>query len=74
LIVGGFRSGRIHILDTADERAPKLHKVIEPEEIMARTNLSAPHTVHCLANGQIMLSMLGDADKNGPDGFLLAAW
>ncbi len=71
LIAGGLRSGRIHILDTADERAPKLHKVIEPEEIKARTNLSAPHTVHCLANGQMMISMLGDADKNGPGGFLL---
>src|SRR6266702_1926065 len=71
LIAGGLRSGRIHILDTADERAPKLHKVIEPEEIKARTNLSAPHTVHCLANGQMMISMLGDAEKNGPGGFLL---
>jgi selenium-binding protein 1 len=71
LIAGGFRSGRIYVLDTADERASKLHKVIEPEEIKARTNLSAPHTVHCLADGQVMISMLGDADKNGPGGFLL---
>ena len=38
-----------------------MHKVIEPEEIAAKTNLSAPHTVHCLADGQIMISMLGDA-------------
>src|SRR2546429_404820 len=51
LIIGGFRSGRIHILDTADARAPKLHKVIESKEIKARTNLSAPHTVHCLPDG-----------------------
>src|SRR6266849_10320941 len=71
LIAGGFRSGRIYVLDTADARAPKLHKVIEPEEIKARTNLSAPHTVHCLADGHVMISMLGDADKNGPGGFLL---
>ena len=71
LIAGGLRSGRIYVLDTADERASKLHKVIEPEEIKARTNLSAPHTVHCLADGQVMISMLGDADKNGPGGFLL---
>src|SRR5258708_239915 len=71
LIAGGFRSGRIYVLDTADERASKLHKVIEPEEIKARTNLSAPHTVHCLADGHVMISMLGDADKNGPGGFLL---
>src|SRR5436309_2024480 len=71
LIAGGLRSGRIYVLDTADARAPKLHKVIEPEEIKARTNLSSPHTVHCLADGHVMISMLGDADKNGPGGFLL---
>ena len=52
LIVPGFRSGRIYIVDTADERAPRLHKVIEPDEIKAKTGLSAPHTVHCLADGQ----------------------
>lgn len=73
LIAGGFRSGRIHIIDTAtaDGRAPTLHKVIEPEEIKAKTNLSAPHTVHCLADGHVMISMLGDGEKNGPGGFLL---
>jgi len=71
LIAGGFRSGRIHILDTADERAPRLYKVIEPQEIAAKTNLSAPHTVHCLHDGHVMISMLGDAEKNGPGGFLL---
>ena len=40
LIVPGFGSSRIHIVDTADPRAPKLHKVIEPEEIKAKTNLT----------------------------------
>jgi selenium-binding protein 1 len=71
LIVPGFRSSRIHILDTADLRAPRLHKVIEPEEIKAKTNLSAPHSVHCLADGHVMISMLGDAEGNAPGGFLL---
>lgn len=71
LIVPGFASSRIHILDTADQRAPRLHKVIEPEEIKAKTNLSAPHSVHCLADGHVMISMLGDAAGNGPGGFLL---
>lgn len=71
LIIPGFRSGRIHVLDTADERAPRLHKVIEPEEIRAKTNLSAPHSVHCLADGHVMIAMLGDGDGNAPGGFLL---
>ncbi len=71
LVVPGQRSSRIHIIDTSDERAPRMHKVIEGEEVKARTNLSAPHTVHCLADGHVMISMLGDAEGNAPGGFLL---
>lgn len=71
LVIPGNRSSRIHILDTEDPRAPRLHKMIEPEEIASKTNLSAPHTVHCLADGHVMISMLGDREGNGPGGFLL---
>lgn len=71
LIIPGFRSSRIYIVDTADPKAPCLHKVIQPDEIKAKTNLSAPHSVHCLADGNVMISMLGDAEGNAPGGFLL---
>jgi methanethiol oxidase len=71
LIIPGLKSSRIHVVDTADPAAPKMHKVIEPEVIRKKANLSAPHTVHCLADGNIMVSMLGDAEGNGPGGFLL---
>jgi methanethiol oxidase len=71
MVVPGLRSGRIHVLDAADPRQPKLHHVIEPAEIIEQVNLTAPHTVHCLPDGRIMLSMLGDRDGNGPGGFLL---
>lgn len=43
LVVPGLKSGRIHILDTADQRTPKIHKIIEPEEIKEKVNLTAPH-------------------------------
>lgn len=71
LIVPGLKSGRIHVIDAANPRDLKMHKVIEPEQIASKTNLGAPHTVHCLADGTIMLSMLGDAAGNTPGGFLL---
>ena len=48
-----------------------MHKVIEPEEVVAKTKLTGPHTVHCLADGQIMISMLGDENGDAPGGFLL---
>ncbi|MFN6560701.1 MAG: selenium-binding family protein [Nostoc sp. ChiSLP01] len=70
-VIPGQRSSRIYIVDTADTKAPKLHKVIEPQEIQEKTNLTAPHTVHCLADGHVMISMLGDSEGNGPGGFLL---
>lgn len=71
IVLPGISSGRIHIVDTEDPRAPKLHKVVEGKEIAKKVNLSAPHTVHCLADGDIMISMLGDAQGEGPGGFLL---
>jgi selenium-binding protein 1 len=71
IVLPGISSGRIHIVDTENERAPKLHKVIEGEEIARKVNLSAPHTIHCLGSGEIMVSCLGDASGEGPGGFLL---
>jgi len=71
LVIPGLVSGRIHIVDTEKPAEPKLIKVIEPEEVVKRTKLTAPHTVHCLADGHILISMLGDEKLNGPGGFLL---
>ena len=71
IVLPGITSSRIHIVDTEDERAPKLHKVIEGKELKEKANLSAPHTVHCLASGEIMISCLGDAKGEGPGGFVL---
>lgn len=68
-----FRSGRIYAVDTAkDPRAPTLHKAVEPEDILEKTGLAYPHTAHCLATGEIMVSCLGDKDGNANGlGFLL---
>jgi selenium-binding protein 1 len=71
IVLPGITSGRIHIVDTEDPKNPKLHKVVEGKDIAKKVNLSAPHTVHCLADGNIMISMLGDAVGQGPGGFLL---
>ena len=69
LVVPGFRSSRIHVVDVGDPRAPELAKVIEPEEVKAKTGLSAPHTVHCMPGNQVVLAMLGDADGGDGAGF-----
>ena len=49
-----------------------MHKVVEPEDILKKTGLAYPHTAHCLASGDIMVSCLGDKDGNAEgSGFLL---
>lgn len=70
-IVPGLKSTRIHIVDIQDPAQPRLHKVISAEDVLRKANLSAPHTVHCLADGTMVISMLGDAQGRGPGGFLV---
>jgi len=61
-------SGRIYIIDTkTDPRKPTVHKSIEPEE----TGVRLPHTTHCLGDGNIMISYLGDDKGNPKGGFVL---
>jgi hypothetical protein len=44
LIVPGFRSSRIHILNIADDpRRPWIEKVIEPDEVVEKTGYTRPH-------------------------------
>ncbi|MDG1512474.1 MAG: selenium-binding protein SBP56-related protein [Mariniblastus sp.] len=71
IVLPGIASGRIYIVDTENPRQPKLHKVIEPEVVKAKTGLSAPHTVHCLADGTVLISMLGDSNGDAPGGFMM---
>lgn len=68
-----YRSGRIYIVDTkTNPKAPSLHKVVDPEEVLTKTGLAYPHTAHCLASGDILISCLGGSDgKAEGNGFLL---
>jgi selenium-binding protein 1 len=71
LVVPGIRSSRIHIVDTKpDARKPQIVKVIEPEEVFARTNYSRPHTIHCGPEA-IYVSALGDPNGDGPGGIFM---
>jgi selenium-binding protein 1 len=70
LIVPGFRSSRVHVVNVADDpKRPRIEKVIEPEEILEKTGYTRPHTVHCMPGDQIVLSMLGNEDGTDGGGF-----
>ncbi|RXI00575.1 hypothetical protein DVH24_000809 [Malus domestica] len=66
-------SGRIYVIDTkTNPKAPSLHKVVDPADIVQKTGLAYPHTSHCLASGDLLVSCLGDKDGNAVgNGFLL---
>lgn len=44
--------------------------MVEAEE-MHRFNCSTPHTAHCLASGEVMISTMGDIEGNGKCDFIL---
>jgi methanethiol oxidase len=70
LVVPGFRSSRVHIVNVADDpRRPTIEKVIEPEELLRETGYTRPHTVHCMPGDNVVMAMLGDADGNAAGGF-----
>lgn len=63
LILPGIASSRIYVVDTSNERAPKLHKVIEKEELVS-VGVTSGHTAHCLPDNTVLLSTLGDTKGN----------
>ena len=67
LIIPGIRSSRIYVIDVKDPMDLKIHKTIEPEELMAKTGYSRPHTIHCGPEG-IYVSTLGGGGKDGTKG------
>ena len=65
LLVPGVRSNNIHVIDTRTDPRSAPSKVIDGAEIKPKTNLSGPHTVHCLGS-EIIISLLGDARAKRP--------
>jgi selenium-binding protein 1 len=67
LIIPGIRSSRIYVIDVKEPLKAEIHKIIEPEEVFAKTGYSRPHTVHCGPDG-IYISALGGGGPDGTDG------
>lgn len=69
LVMPALGSSRVYIIDISEEKKPKIHKILEPE-VLKSHGVSHPHTSHCLPNGQVMMSTLGDANGNGKGSFI----
>ncbi|EFN58621.1 hypothetical protein CHLNCDRAFT_140840 [Chlorella variabilis] len=71
LVAPALGSSRVYAFDVAtDPRKPSLAKIVEPEEIK-KTGLSYLHSSHCLADGNVMISGMGDPEGNNKGGFVL---
>lgn len=69
LILPCLNSSRIYIVDTTDPSNLTITKIIE-KEALNEFNVSFPHTAHCLADGNIMISTLGDAEDTNKCSFI----
>jgi len=72
LILPSITSAKVFVFDVgSNPREPSLKHTVQPEEIFAKTNTSFLHTSHCLADGNIMISGMGDKDGNPKGSFVL---
>lgn len=69
LVLPCMISDRVYFIDTTDERAPTLRKVLEPAEAH-RHGVSTLHTSHCSPTGEIMISTLGKPNGDAIGEFL----
>jgi len=65
------KNGSIFVVDTKNPKNPTLHKVLSGSEIKATHGVSYPHTLHCLRDGKMMLSYMGDEKSDEQCQFLL---
>ena len=71
LILPSLLSANIYIMDTSDEKNPKLIQTIDGDEVKSKCNVAYLHTAHCLPSRHSMISTLGDAEGNARGAFLL---
>ncbi|XP_066156957.1 methanethiol oxidase [Euwallacea fornicatus] len=71
LILPALLSNRIFVVNTGkNPRMPYLQKVVEAPEV-DKVNCTALHTTHCLADGNIMISVMGDLQGNPKSDYIL---
>lgn len=70
LILPALHSNRVYVFDVGkDFRKPALYKEIDGSVMLAH-GVSSPHTTHCLADGTILISTMGDANDEAKGDFI----
>jgi len=75
LIAPSLLSSRIYVIDVGttpeENRQPKVLKWVDPQEMRDKVGISYPHTTHCLPDGDVLISCMGDSVGNAEGSFLL---
>lgn len=70
LVCPSLNSNRVYVFDMGeDPRKPTLYREIDGS-VLLEHGVSAPHTSHCLADGTVMISTMGDAEGNAKGDFI----
>ena len=71
LVLPCLKSDTVYIIDTSDEKNPKVSQSINGKDIRSKCDVSAVHTSHCLPSGDLMISCMGDSEGKAKGSFLL---
>ncbi|XP_031616959.1 methanethiol oxidase [Contarinia nasturtii] len=70
LVCPSLNSNRIYVFDlSSDERKPVLYREIDGS-VLDEHNVSAPHTTHCMYDGTVLISTMGDRNDNAKGEFI----
>jgi len=71
LVMPSINSANVYMFDVSNPTKPTLGVKVKEEDIYPATGISYLHSSHCLADGNIMISGMGDKDGEGRGGFVL---
>ncbi|XP_031845873.1 methanethiol oxidase [Nomia melanderi] len=69
LVLPCLMSDRVYFVDTSNERAPSIKKVLSPTEVHEH-GVSTLHTSHCAPTGEIIVSAMGKPNGEAQGEFL----
>ncbi|KAK9297777.1 hypothetical protein QLX08_008691 [Tetragonisca angustula] len=69
LVLPCLMSDRVYFIDTSNERAPSIKKVLSPADVH-RHGVSTLHTSHCAPTGEILISSMGKPNGDAVGEFL----
>lgn len=70
LVLPSLNSNNIYVVDVGtDPKKPTIWKEIDGS-VLLKHDVSAPHTAHCLADGTVLISTMGDAKEEAKGEFI----